>query len=95
MDPKVFSELWDWSCFLDLVKKTTDFHLYYGVLLSDVLDVRWCSIQILSVTLKTSDRATECFGFGADEMETENSGREAEEAFMCLLRLIFLINIWK
>ncbi|XP_020093830.1 midasin isoform X2 [Ananas comosus] len=86
MDPKVFSELWDWSCFLDLVKKTTDFHLYYGVLLSDVLDVRWCSIQILSVTLKTSDRATECFGFGADEMETENSGREAEEAFMCLLR---------
>ncbi|KAJ3682433.1 hypothetical protein LUZ60_015006 [Juncus effusus] len=68
MEPKVFSELWDWSCFLDLVNLTETTKS------DEELDLRWCSVQILSIVLKSSDRAVGSFGLRADE------------AFLCLER---------
>lgn len=41
----------------------------------NVSDMKWCGIQILSVVLKISDRATSSIGLGP------------EDAFACLLRL--------
>lgn len=69
MEPQIFSGLWDWTCFLDLMQQTSD----VGAIVAP-RDIRWCGIQILSTSLKISDRATEDFGFGSDE------------AFACLLR---------
>ncbi|XP_074558551.1 midasin-like [Curcuma longa] len=74
-EPQIFSGLWDWTCFLDLMQQTSD----VGAILAprhliNILDIRWCGIQILSTSLKISDRATEDFGLGSDE------------AFACLLR---------
>nr|XP_029123013.1 LOW QUALITY PROTEIN: midasin [Elaeis guineensis] len=74
MEPKVFAELWDWSCFLDVPQQTCNIGLVDGKTSSDALDITWCSVQILSVVLRISDRATENFGLAP------------EEAFMCLLR---------
>ncbi|CAM0956904.1 unnamed protein product [Alopecurus aequalis] len=74
LEPGVFCEQWDWSCFLDLVKSTADYFLADDPLYSGGLDLRWCAIQILMVVLKASDRGIESFGLGADA------------AFTCLLR---------
>ncbi|XP_073008545.1 midasin isoform X3 [Typha latifolia] len=74
MEPKVFSELWDWSCFIDLVQHIGDLGFVDATSVNDALDIRWCTVQILSVVLRISDRATESFGIGA------------EESFMCLIR---------
>ncbi|EEC67090.1 hypothetical protein OsI_33882 [Oryza sativa Indica Group] len=74
LEPRVFCEQWDWSCFLDLVYSTADYSLVDDSLYSVVLDLRWCTIQILMVVLKASDEAVESFGLGADE------------AFTCFLR---------
>uniref|UniRef100_A0A0D9XKA7 Midasin n=1 Tax=Leersia perrieri TaxID=77586 RepID=A0A0D9XKA7_9ORYZ len=74
LEPRVFCEQWDWSCFLDLVYSTSDYSLVDNSLYSVVLDLRWCAIQILMVVLKASDEAVESFGLGADE------------AFTCFLR---------
>lgn len=75
MDPKVFTELWDWSCFLDIVDQMGDLSLQNGIpSLNNILDIRWCAIQILSVALRLSDRSTRSFGM------------EGEEAFTCFLR---------
>lgn len=74
--PEVFATLWDWSCFLDLVPQSADLDPGGDAeLYKNVSDMKWCGIQILSVVLKTSDRAT-C-----------NTGLVPEEAFACLLRL--------
>ncbi|WOL06186.1 midasin isoform X3 [Canna indica] len=75
MEPSVFSVLWDWTSFLDLMLHTSHSvidHARWS--LKNALDIRWCSIQILSAALKLSDRATENCGLGSDE------------AFACLLR---------
>ncbi|KAG1362520.1 Midasin [Cocos nucifera] len=74
MEPKVFAELWDWSCFIDVPQQTCNIGLVDGKTSSNTLDIIWCSVQILSVVLRISDRATENFGL------------EPAEAFMCLLR---------
>jgi len=77
MNSKVFAELWDWSSFLDLVDQVADLSLSDCTLqLNNVLDIRWCTIQILSVALRISDRSTRSFGMGA------------VEAFACFLRLV-------
>lgn len=82
MEPKVFSELWDWSCFLDLLERIAAFDFGDAAAKwNDILDIRWCGIQILSVILKISDRATQNFGMGMDE------------AFLCLLRLVYLLHL--
>ncbi|XP_048233780.1 midasin isoform X2 [Ricinus communis] len=67
MEPEIFSVRWDWSCFLDLVKITLNRDLIHGFEDEVISDMRWCGIQILSITLKMSDRATENFGVGAAE----------------------------
>uniref|UniRef100_A0ACD5ZCK1 Uncharacterized protein n=1 Tax=Avena sativa TaxID=4498 RepID=A0ACD5ZCK1_AVESA len=74
LEPRVFCEQWDWSCFLDLVDSTADYVLADDPLYSAGLDFKWCSIQILMVVLKASDRGIGSFGLGADA------------AFTCLLR---------
>jgi midasin len=74
LEPRVFCEQWDWSCFLDLVDTTADYLLPDDPLYSVGLDFRWCSIQILMVVLKASDRGIASFGLRADA------------AFTCLLR---------
>ncbi|KAK3220425.1 hypothetical protein Dsin_014395 [Dipteronia sinensis] len=75
IEPQIFSNLWDWSCFLDLAKNFRNLYLSNGdELKKDTTDIRWCVVQILSITLKMSDRAI--LNFGVD----------AEEALSCLLR---------
>ncbi|XP_017978548.1 PREDICTED: midasin [Theobroma cacao] len=75
METEFFSKYWDWSCFLDLVKKVVILDQGSDVKFEkDIADIRWCAIQILSVILKMNDRATSKFGVGA------------EEAHSCLLR---------
>jgi len=74
LEPRVFCEQWDWSCFLDLVYSTADYSLVDKSLDSVGSNLRWCTIQILMVVLKASDMAIESFGLGADE------------AFKCFLR---------
>ncbi|XXG76315.1 hypothetical protein AAC387_Pa08g0684 [Persea americana] len=68
MEPKVFSELWNWSFFLDLVQQcSADVGLVNGSeVIKNIHDLRWCGIQILSVILRISDRATENFGLIGD-----------------------------
>uniref|UniRef100_A0A0E0ISW7 Midasin n=1 Tax=Oryza nivara TaxID=4536 RepID=A0A0E0ISW7_ORYNI len=83
LEPRVFCEQWDWSCFLDLVYSTADYSLVDDSLYSVVLDLRWCAIQILMVVLKASDEAVESFGLGADE------------AFTCFLRSFAQILPWR
>ncbi|KAB1206141.1 hypothetical protein CJ030_MR7G014286 [Morella rubra] len=76
LNSEIFSKLWDWSCFLDLVKQssTCDPSRGFGNEDSVIADIRWCGIQILSVVLKMSCRPTVDFSM------------EAEAAFTCLLR---------
>jgi len=77
MNSKVFAELWDWSSFLDLVDQMADlFPSDCTLSLNNILDIRWCTIQILSVVLRISDRSTRSFGMREDE------------AFACFLRLV-------
>lgn len=76
LEPRVFCEQWDWSCFLDLVYSTADCSLVDNSLYNVGLDLRWCTIQILLVVLKESDKGIESFGLGADE------------AFTCFLRFV-------
>uniref|UniRef100_A0A0E0M8B9 Midasin n=1 Tax=Oryza punctata TaxID=4537 RepID=A0A0E0M8B9_ORYPU len=83
LEPRVFCEQWDWSCFLDLVYSTADYSLVDDSLYSVVLDLRWCTIQILMVVLKASDEAVESFGLGSDE------------AFTCFLRSFAQILPWR
>ncbi|XP_019425404.1 PREDICTED: midasin isoform X2 [Lupinus angustifolius] len=55
LDAEVFSKLWDWSCFLDLVKEPLK------------PDLIWCGVQIVRVVLKLGYRATESLNVGAEE----------------------------
>ncbi|XP_052724837.1 midasin isoform X1 [Vigna angularis] len=55
MESEIFSKLWDWSCFLDLVKESCK------------SDLKWCGVQVLSVLLKLGYKATENLNVGAEE----------------------------
>ncbi|XP_027334240.1 midasin [Abrus precatorius] len=55
MKPEIFSKLWNWSCFLDLIKEPC------------TPDLKWCGVQILRVVLKLGYRATENLNIGAEE----------------------------
>jgi midasin len=72
--PEVFSKLWDWSCYLDSMKRLSECPRQQRHFLEKYRDAVWCGIQILSVVLRCSDRLAGCFGF------------EEEEALSCLLR---------
>ncbi|KAJ6289869.1 hypothetical protein OIU78_025729 [Salix suchowensis] len=75
MQPEFFSEQWNWSCFLDIVKKSVNLDLVHVTKDAKVIaDIKWCGIQILCTILGMSDKAVENFGVGA------------EEAALCLLR---------
>lgn len=79
---EILSKLWDWSCFLDFVQKfgSLDF-CSDAEFKNDIADIRWCGLQILSVILRTSDRAVVDFGV------------QAEESISCLLRFVLLISV--
>jgi len=55
MEREIFSKLWDWSCFLDLVRESCK------------SDLKWCGVQVLSVLLKLGYKATENLNVGAEE----------------------------
>lgn len=75
MQPEFFSEQWNWSCFLDHVKKLVNLDLFHVAKdAKAIADIKWCGIQILCTILGMSDKAVENFGVGA------------EEATLCLLR---------
>ncbi|PKU87348.1 hypothetical protein MA16_Dca021296 [Dendrobium catenatum] len=68
LDPKVFSELWDWSGFYDLVQHVNCPQIETAnPVFNDLLDIRWCVIQMLSVVMRTSDRIIANLGMGAEE----------------------------
>lgn len=71
MESETFTELWDWSCFLDLMKQLSNIDQHHSRVLSDI---RWCGIQILSIALKLGYEATTKWSSGS------------EETFACLLR---------
>ncbi|XVF27001.1 hypothetical protein REPUB_Repub14bG0069100 [Reevesia pubescens] len=71
----IFSKYWDWSFFLDFVKEIVNLGQGSDVKFEkDISDIRWCSIQILSVILNMNGGAIAKFGVGP------------EEAHSCLLR---------
>ncbi|KAM0949589.1 putative cobaltochelatase [Dioscorea sansibarensis] len=68
IETKIFSELWEWTCFFDLMRQPDILNFSSTKMaLDNILDIKWCSSQILSVVLKISDRAVEKFGLGPDE----------------------------
>ncbi|KAL2462441.1 ATPase [Forsythia ovata] len=67
LEPEIFTRLWDWSCFLDLVQQSA--YLEPGKdteLRKNVSDIRWCGVQILSVVLKLSFKAPTKFGLDSE-----------------------------
>ncbi|KAG2281052.1 hypothetical protein Bca52824_052272, partial [Brassica carinata] len=72
--PEVFSKLWDWSCYLESMKKLSDCPSQRRDFVEKHREAVWCGIQILSVVLRCTDRMAGCYGF------------EGEEAFSYLLR---------
>lgn len=72
--PEALSKLWDWSSYLDSMKRLSDSPRQNGHFKEKHRDAVWCGIQILSVVLRCSDRMAGSYGF------------EAEEALSCLLR---------
>ena len=77
MEPDVFSRLWDWSCFVDLVQKLANLDMGDDdKFVKNLSDLRWCGLQILSIILKMNDTTIANFSIGA------------EEALGCLLRLV-------
>ncbi|XP_057850180.2 midasin isoform X2 [Cryptomeria japonica] len=78
LEPKVFSRLWDWSPFLELLQWTCNSNKVY-ISSETASDIRWCAVQVLSVVLRMSDEATRYLGY-------KLSGLTEEMAFACLLR---------
>ncbi|XP_051115352.1 midasin [Andrographis paniculata] len=63
LEPKVFTVLWDWSCILDVVQHLADLTMTDDLMLKNIiLDLRWCSVHILSVVLKLSFKASAKLG---------------------------------
>ncbi|KAL5579519.1 hypothetical protein UlMin_011961 [Ulmus minor] len=71
-DSDKFSRLWDWSCFLDLLKQSENLDLCKDG--EFFIDLRWCGTKIVSLVLKLSDKVT------------ANLGMSDANAFSCLLR---------
>lgn len=76
MEPETFTQLWDWSCFLDFMKQLPNIDLDHAKFLL-LPDIRWCGIQILSILLKLGYEAT------------TNLLSGSEETLACLLRFAF------
>lgn len=63
-----FSEMWDWSVFLDLLKwKGLD-----NVLTSEDKDVRWTSVEILSLVLRLNSTAIQGMTSGIAGLTNED-----------------------
>ncbi|XP_031485697.1 midasin isoform X2 [Nymphaea colorata] len=61
LEPHVFSGLWDWSCVQDLLHWSEIIEPSEGSE-EEILDIRWCCIQVLSVILRMSDRPSKNLG---------------------------------
>ncbi|XP_038899709.1 midasin isoform X2 [Benincasa hispida] len=66
VEPETFTKLWDWSCFLDLMKLLSNIDQDHAGLLL-LPDIRWCGIQILSILLKLGYEATISLLSGSEE----------------------------
>ncbi|KAL8480046.1 hypothetical protein ACS0TY_026830 [Phlomoides rotata] len=64
LEPEIFTTLWDWSPFLDLVQQPTDLTLVND---DAMLDLRWCSIGIISMTLRLSFKASANLNIDSDK----------------------------
>ncbi|KAE8646507.1 midasin [Cucumis sativus] len=73
VEPETFTQLWDWSCFLDFMKQLPNIDLDNARFLL-LPDIRWCGIQILSILLNLGYEAT------------TNLLSGSEETLACLLR---------
>ena len=75
LEPAVFTTLWDWSCFLDIVQQSADLTLINDATSRIIwFDLRWCSAGILSRALRLSFKAS------------ANLNTESEEAFKSYMR---------
>lgn len=75
LEPTVFTTIWDWSCFLEVVQQSTSLTLVNDATPKNImLDLRWCSAGILSRTLRLSFKAS------------ANLNIDSEEAFKSFLR---------
>ncbi|KAG6397962.1 hypothetical protein SASPL_139412 [Salvia splendens] len=75
LEPAVFTTLWDWSCFLDIVQQSADLTVFNDATLRTIFsDLRWCSAGILSRALRLSFKAS------------ANLNTESEEAFKSYMR---------
>jgi hypothetical protein len=83
VDSEIFSKLWNWFCFLDLVKQTFNLDLSSSAADIVIADIKWCGIQILSIVLKTSCIPTPHFIIGA------------KEALTCSFRLVLFNHLSK
>ncbi|CAN6468645.1 unnamed protein product [Victoria cruziana] len=61
LKPHVFSGLWDWSCVLDLHHWSETIEPSEGAE-EEILDIRWCCVQVLLVVLRMSDRPSKNLG---------------------------------
>ncbi|XP_073036075.1 midasin-like isoform X3 [Primulina eburnea] len=82
MKTDIFMSFWDWSCYLDLLQKYPDSvsldnvsDMRFNDELRDIVsDIRWCSIEILSLVLGLSFEAS------------ANLGRDSKQSIHSLLR---------
>lgn len=89
MASETFTKLWDWSCFLDLVKQYKNLDSCSCTETVEIVsDIKWCGLQIVSVVLRLSDRAIENLGVKCKESKTE----ESKDALFCFSRLVFNLS---
>ncbi|KAH6793247.1 hypothetical protein C2S52_003724 [Perilla frutescens var. hirtella] len=75
LEPAIFTTLWDWSCFLDVVHQSVDLTLVNDAVLRNIMsDLRWCSAGIVSRALRLSFKAS------------ANLNIDSEEAFKSYMR---------
>lgn len=68
LKPAVFTTLWDWSCFLDVVQQSAELTLVSDSMSSDILfDLRWCSAGIVSIALRLSFKASASLHIDSEE----------------------------
>ncbi|KAM7253719.1 hypothetical protein ACFE04_031401 [Oxalis oulophora] len=58
LETEVFTKIWDWSCYLVFPKQTLNCNVSCVTEFEEhITDLRWCSMQILSIIFKMDDRA--------------------------------------
>ncbi|KAL6547365.1 hypothetical protein OROMI_023086 [Orobanche minor] len=67
LEPEVLTTKWNWSCFLDILNQSKDLTLINTAEMREIVsDMRWCSVEILSVVLNSSFKASADLGLDPD-----------------------------